>query len=303
MPRLGDYEAWVEVGGVRLEEYPMVESGTGEMVVRCWIASEEGKNFVVHLKDHKPGQRAIRGRISIDGRLAAGVIVRASSRSRTVPSSGFPITATQTKLYQFGKISLTEDEHLALQDENLIKQLGTIKMLCETGNAVPDNWISGFSPSEVKPVHEKSKKGASHWVVPGAEVQEHRIVYAFRPNGGRASTLVFHYAPKDLLQARGIMPRDTPVNEEEERAESEENHSNEPAVKVEDMEGENSEEARAAEARIRQLEEELAALRRDKDKGKRAADGLGTGRPTKRMKLEQIDTNRFFAAGEVIDLT
>ncbi|KZT57642.1 hypothetical protein CALCODRAFT_272263 [Calocera cornea HHB12733] len=59
MPRLGDFEAWVEVDGERLEEYPMVESGAKELAVQCWITSEEGKNFVVYLKDHKAA-RAIK---------------------------------------------------------------------------------------------------------------------------------------------------------------------------------------------------------------------------------------------------
>jgi len=107
----------------------------------------------------------------------------------------------------------------------------------------------------------------------------------------------------ELLQAREIIPPESRTSEIDEddggenRADQDDSHR----LKQEDSDAEDSEAERVAQAKIRQLEEELAVWR---DRGKkRAVKREAEGRSAKRMKMEEIHANRFFIQGEVIDLT
>ncbi|KZO90667.1 hypothetical protein CALVIDRAFT_387221 [Calocera viscosa TUFC12733] len=74
MPRLGDFEAYIEVDGVRLPEYRL-ERNESKRVVRCWIPSEVGKNFVVKWQDHSK-RHALCGFVYLDGHCSHGIHLR-----------------------------------------------------------------------------------------------------------------------------------------------------------------------------------------------------------------------------------
>ncbi|KZO89891.1 hypothetical protein CALVIDRAFT_558971 [Calocera viscosa TUFC12733] len=309
MPRLGDYETWVEVDGVRLEEYA-IESRPEELDMRCWIPSEEGKNFVVHYKNHGEGRKC-RWKLHCDGRRCGGTIMK-RDRSQSSKGGRF-ISSTEEQLFQFGRISLTEDEQVALQDETLIKELGTLKIVVEDGTTVRKAYEDKGALAEQKPVHEQTKKAAGHCVVGGAIVQSNRQFVTFTSSGRPATAFVFQYGPKELLQAKGIMPPPPRVinpDEEDNDESRRDNPDGREETSDEDFEDETAAEARAArisqlKANIESQQEELEALNNlGKRKGRK--DGVkreDAERPGKRLKMEEIEPNRSFARGEVIDLT
>ncbi|KZO89890.1 hypothetical protein CALVIDRAFT_543164 [Calocera viscosa TUFC12733] len=302
MPRLGDYEIWVEVDGVRLAEYA-IESRAGNVDMRCWIPSEEGKNFIIHYKQHGEGRTCF-WKLDVDGRKCGGSITQ--PRHRHTYETGVSISSSEEQFFQFGRITLTENDQIALQDEALIKQLGTLQIVIQDGttlrvrNTVPRGKRALLKQ---KPVHEQSKKAAGHCVVGGAIVQRAPTYYSFKCFGRKRKTFVFQYGPKELLQAKGIMPPPPRAIEAEELVDDKADRDT-PDGREESSE-EDSEEERAAEARIRELKEELEALNnRGKRKGKKdVVKREDAERPRERMKMEEIEPNRTFALGEVIDLT
>ncbi|KZO89889.1 hypothetical protein CALVIDRAFT_603332 [Calocera viscosa TUFC12733] len=306
MPRLGDYETWVEVDSVRLEEYA-IESRAEELDMRCWIPSEEGKNFIIHYKNHGESRTCLWS-LFADGRSCGGNYTQPHRPHASV--AGMCLSSSEEQLYQFGRISLTEDEQVALQDETLIKQLGTLKIVVENGTTVPATYDGKTAFGEQKPVHEQTKKAAGHCVVGGSIIQRKRTFATFSSSGGPTTTFVFQYGPKELLQARGLMPVPPRAVDAEDEASDEvrrDTTGGREESSDEDSEEESAAEARAA--RIRQLKasllEELETLNNHgKRKGKKdAVKREDAERPRKRLKMEEIEPNRIFHPGEVIDLT
>ncbi|KZT57637.1 hypothetical protein CALCODRAFT_495875 [Calocera cornea HHB12733] len=303
MPRLEDYETWIEVDDVRLKEYA-VESRIEERDIRCWIPSQEGKNFVIHYKDHSES-RTIQWKLCADGHECGSIFTLPDKPQ--VAEAGMPISATEEQLYHFARVTLTEDEHAALQDESLVKQLGTLKIVAREGTTVPTTFHNSSNMLlEDKPVHEQAKKAAGHRVVGGTTVENICNWVDFEPSGEDPITIVFQYGPEEFLQAKDIMPRParTPHVGHEREEENDDPHDENNEAEEENNEAD-SEDERAAKARILQLEEELAALRkRDKRKGKRPPMKREDGHSaSKRPKMEDIEPNHVFKRGEVIDLT
>ncbi|KZT57638.1 hypothetical protein CALCODRAFT_517302 [Calocera cornea HHB12733] len=308
MPRLGDYEAWIDINGKRLEEYA-VESKTEELEIRCWIPSEEGKNFIVHYRDYTKSRTSL-WKLHADGRLCGGKFTMPNHHHVAV--SGKTVSTTEQRLYQFGR-----DEDLALQDESLIKALGTLKIRVEEGHVVripfPD-WRSRNTTLTIQPVHEQAKKAAGHCVVGGALVKKKRTQIAdFKPFGRKSTSFIFQHGPREFLQAKGIIPVPEHVphvsNEREEENNDPRGHEHGDHA-VENNQGDSDDE-KAADAEIQQLQasalhlDALAkALRnRDERQGKRPVVKREDGeRAPRRVKME-IEPNRLFRRGEVIDLT
>ncbi|KZT57635.1 hypothetical protein CALCODRAFT_495873 [Calocera cornea HHB12733] len=301
MPRLGDYETWVEVDGERLEEYAVV-SKAGKLRVKCWIPSEEGKNFVIHCKDYAK-DRTSSWSIFADGQGLESVFTQPDERC--VSEAGMAISDTEMRLFQFGRVRLTEDEQLALKDASLVKKLGTLKILVKQGRIIPsaDDDRDSHKILKCEPIHEQAKKATDHCIIGGDIVEEEADWIDFKSDGGKRTSFLFQYRPRELLQAKEIMPRAAPshhaINDSEDkqyiRSTSNDRH-------VQGRDQVDTETKEATKVRILLLEEELEALRKlGKTLGKgpavRSEDGE---RPSKRMKIEPKPV---FKWDEVIDLT
>ncbi|KZO90680.1 hypothetical protein CALVIDRAFT_387426 [Calocera viscosa TUFC12733] len=296
MPRLDDFEAWIEVEGARLDEYK-VETDQAGKTVDCWIPSEAGKNFVVFCKDHSK-LHTVECCIILDGHICRRPALTPTysetwrNGSRTSP--------TTLRLFQFAHMLFTEDEWSELHNPAPNKSLGTIKLVLQTGSIGdvhpfrPDNPMPGPAP-----VYEKLKIPGPHRVQLGGEVisvvGRHREFISDRSQPWK---LVFQYRPKDLLQAMDIMPRDNTtaaidpnVKEEAEGGQ----HNGAQQGQAVDL--------AAVQVKIEELQTQIDALR--EITRTHSAVKLETRPDVRghRMKVEEIQASRFFPKGEVIDLT
>jgi len=220
MPRLPGAEVTLLVDGEPLPEYRVVTNGVHE--VSCYVPSVTGKQFKISLKDRGPEKGPdvyIHSRADIDGvdlnvgdwhpevgqrrhRLLAGVDNESS---------------TAFKPLYFADLQVSEDGPL-LSGSGETKGLGTISLSVLwlrhhdiTYLQKRDQNIPVFQNTAV---HEKSKKLTTHRVLLGKPVLEDRSHH------GRIRTsfdkryahlkFCFHYAKKDLLMARDIIPNPQP---------------------------------------------------------------------------------------------
>ncbi|KZT57660.1 hypothetical protein CALCODRAFT_517318 [Calocera cornea HHB12733] len=295
MPRLGDYEVWIEMDDARLVEYA-IECDIEEREIHCWTASKEGKNFIIHLKDHTP-TRETRWDIKLDGKSGGGRLTCPEMLYSTVV--GCHTTTTTTQLYQFGKLRFTDDEQLGAVDEAFLQQMGTVKV------AAVDGTITGPRPMgdirdpaaflAPRPVYEKLKKAASHCIVPGVTAEKVHSFVEFVPQGKDTTIFVFLYGPKALLCANKIILPDTPSDSVRRDCtrRDEGNHGH----RLESEQGEKCEadKEKVKEARIRQIQEELAALRASRRGKEKSVHIKGEG-DSRHQRIKKEETNEELAA-------
>jgi len=278
MPRLGDFEAWIEVEGARLPEFRMERDETTQ-TVRCWVPSEVGKNFAVKWKDYTDSHLTC-GFVSTDGYSSHGIFLRPGKHNASV--MGHPITSTTYNLFRFSSITLTDDETAAAVDEQTVKALGTIELAVQEG--VEGDLIPYTAPKpapSIKPLHEKLKKAGGHRVESGGEVSKTVDWRKFTWNGAPPHKFIFQYRPKDMLQALDIMPREAPPAD---RSADEDGHEEEPeASDAETLDGDHG---NAVQVEIQELERRLSDLRQ---RNKRTSVKVETmDGPRKRVKREAV---------------
>jgi len=300
MPRLADFEAWIEVEGARLPEF-RVEIDEQAQTVRCWIPSEAGKNFVVHYRDHTK-LHTTAWWILADGHDKGGGFIRPGRGHGS--RDGYPVRANTWGRFQFAPIALTDDEFAGAVDEATIKSLGTITVRSKEGR-IGETRIPGrpTSAAVVKPLHEKLKKAGGHRVQSGVEVAKRISSRNFQWNGAQAHEFIFQYRPKDMLQALDIMLRESqPADAREDDTDTEVKPEQSDAEPLDGEQADDPAEEEAVQAQIQDLERHLQELR---NRNKRKSDGKlePKGGRRKRTKEEPIDAGRFFTRGEIIDLT
>jgi len=165
MPSVAGFEAWIEIDGVRLDEF-QVETDEPARTVRCWVPSAAGKNFVVHFKDATM-QRTAAVYISIDGAFKCSATLSPTLVHNS--REGYRITPTSISLFQFAPILLTDDESATMEDEEAIRSLGVIHLSMQEG--IVGEPIPFIAPKviAVKPLYEKIKKGGGHRVQSGQD--------------------------------------------------------------------------------------------------------------------------------------
>ncbi|GAA5875401.1 hypothetical protein JCM16303_000611 [Sporobolomyces ruberrimus] len=205
---------------------------------------------------------------------------------RYTVKSGREISKTTEQPFLFGKLRTTDDDDAACSSEEVIKNLGTIRVTyCRVEN-IRDSELGVRAPEETKPIHEKNKKARlSHQAAFG----EKRAITA-----GRRSTFnwidaeekplqifEFRYRSRQLLQLEGHIP-DSPEP------------TPEPSPEPTPDPVENPEEVQRR-AEIALLRERLDALERATQGSSQAgSSGLkrvkteaGQDRDTKKIKKEQ----------------
>jgi len=293
-------QAWIEVDGVCLEEF-QVDYNREKRTVCCWIASEAGKEFVIHWMCSNM-EKTTRGHVLVDGYSLGGLFDQGDVSLAYFYSDDSHISALT-----FGPLMLTDDEN-AVAEESFLKALGTIEVRVEKGHTLQtvnlerDAHTSGWSHQlkTQNPIHETLKKAGCHRIVPGttwaAEKQAHKsMVNSFVPSASaHPVTFIFNYRPKDTLRAMEILPaQDTAgLGALDQGSDSDVEEVTQGFPGRED-------DAKLKE-HLRRLEEEMAEV-------KKRVEKCGSSRKRSpsliQIKTENEPFGRFFTKGEVIDLT
>ncbi|KAL4262538.1 hypothetical protein AB1N83_007891 [Pleurotus pulmonarius] len=280
---------WVEIEGVATHEYniEVKEDGTH---VTCWIASEEGKSFSIHIKDASCSI-ATCWSPRIDGVETPSLFLDPSSggdfREQLACLDAVQVSPTEQRGLVFSSMNITDDDSYLNRPSHI--NAGEISLCVWTTAPTGKEGTSNFVQLPDGPVHEKSKKSGAHCVNLG-EAQPTDI-----GEGGigevwerlkQIATFTFKYRPLGLLQAKGIAPPPprAPVCPKSEESD---------LVAAGELE--------VLKRQIQIMQERLTQLEKPRGaKRVKEEPGLGERRARKRLKEEPKSTT---IPGEVIDLT
>ncbi|KAF9507511.1 hypothetical protein BS47DRAFT_306521 [Hydnum rufescens UP504] len=204
--------------GEYLPEYSVVAEGNR---VTCWVASKEGKAFEIGVQPEftpYPPERMLRIAIYFDGsNESAGRYTVSSTPVRTSALARIDRITTEggiERQFCFSKLKLLENDGSTQLSENQIKLLGTIHLRLNHVRRVGPYYYAAQVASQraIAPpaLNERSKKGGGHVISLGAQLGPSTARPTFAtglvPNMPSLDIL-FHYAPKELLIAREIIPR------------------------------------------------------------------------------------------------
>ncbi|KAK1226656.1 hypothetical protein PQX77_010368 [Marasmius sp. AFHP31] len=207
MPSFREFKAWITIEGVPVIELSAEASGVLGNTITCWIPSEEGKSFSIHIRDNLVSKPTII-EYFIDGNRCGGAIIRGQA-PRSGFIDGFRVNPEHVRPFMFSRVVTTDDDDDAgilgastgcSQDTGEIKiVIRHAMMLSETARQPQ----SKLAPSQ-QTFNEKSKKGIDHQTGFGApKVRRARFTHA-RAVGDPIVTFCFKYRPLAMLQANGI---------------------------------------------------------------------------------------------------
>ncbi|KAF9507568.1 hypothetical protein BS47DRAFT_289811 [Hydnum rufescens UP504] len=195
--------------GKPLPEYSVLEQGNK---VTCWVASQEGKAFAIRADPESapnPPGRVLKVKTYFDGSNECARIHLVSSRSRIVNC----ITTEGGIQRKWVYDDKNDDDTRPSEDQ--IKSLGTIHLrlrhVRKVGSSY-DRMPPVVSEGVIAPpvLNERSKKGGGHIISLGSELGLGKAVKFYNtksiPNMPSLD-IIFHYAPKELLIAREIIPK------------------------------------------------------------------------------------------------
>ncbi|RPD66136.1 hypothetical protein L226DRAFT_189703 [Lentinus tigrinus ALCF2SS1-7] len=258
--KLNDYTAHITCDGRELEAYGTKEEG--DRTVTCWIASEAGKEFVVHWSD-ETSTAIMKVNVLVDGRLAG---LSAHQKRRTGSVDSLQELPGQHRRYQFAPLILTDDDRVASSKAKPSADLGTIAVVMrKVDHYTPsDKLFSLPNVPEVGPVHEKSKKAGVHAVSFG-KAQSTAPRTTLTPHGLDPipfATFKFIYRPLALLQANGIAPKPCPSKRRRDVDDRSKNDgpSNPKRQRAEALSDSDSEDEDEDEDRVTFLQEQITML-------------------------------------------
>lgn len=232
---------------------------------------------------------ALRGNIFLDG-IAAGSGLLLATDSHATMLSGQTRWEGLESPFQFARLRTTDDEAEACQDENRLRELGTIRVQIEWVDVVrQEAWRPpSTSVNSNEPVYERSKKAGAHCTSLGElEISRRKNWYSTtRVPYIDPMEFVFQYAPLDWLRAKEIAP--VPSSASTSRNQKRRREVEEPSEDSDDTVSEVLD------------EEEAAVYQRLRAK---VANRQSTKR--RRVKCEPAEGSRAVLSnpGEVIDLT
>ncbi|KAH9913907.1 hypothetical protein B0H21DRAFT_772555 [Amylocystis lapponica] len=132
---------------------------------------------------------------------------------RTGSRQGVRTGPTTRVLFRFAPLVVTDDDGLVDPRYANIADLGTIEVRIYRVIKRSDRTAFKFHVvSPPGPIHERSKKAGAHCVALGEEVRcstqttTHKATYIDKRNEPYVR-FMFHYRPRELLEADGIVPR------------------------------------------------------------------------------------------------
>ncbi|KAG8709684.1 hypothetical protein FRC09_000523 [Ceratobasidium sp. 395] len=198
--------------GDQLPEYQTKR--TDENTIECWIPSTEGKNFEIGSKapsNEHPGL-SVRCKPQLDGVSFQNLVRLSANIGEPFKCRGQTTSTSSIRLFSFGKRLLTDKEDIAPSKGSPQKDLNTIRVTFEWGEAgIVQPQTNFWVPKENGPIHEKvAKKGHSGSAGLGSASSlqySPTVVSFFEPARDiQPVVFVFRYAPEDWLQAQGIIP-------------------------------------------------------------------------------------------------
>ncbi|KAI0061058.1 hypothetical protein BV25DRAFT_831039 [Artomyces pyxidatus] len=181
----------------------------------CYIPSQAGQEFDVRYRINDCDMSYT---VYMDGRRMQGISVRKDcsyNYGKQIAIKGVHPSPDSYMPFRFSQIELTDDESVVDTGLDLDK-LGTIEVLVHRIELFDplSYWIPPKEVPVIGPVFEKSKKVGAH-IVSLAHAQNLEI--PLRPSrhkwvdeeGSPFVKFLFRYQSKDVLQAKGIIPRDS----------------------------------------------------------------------------------------------
>ncbi|EJD42173.1 hypothetical protein AURDEDRAFT_186161 [Auricularia subglabra TFB-10046 SS5] len=262
----------------------------------CWIPSEAGKAFSVQIKllNESLGTN-IAARLYVDGSYVSGQVF-----GTIAPYS------LRRKLF-FSKLTMSDDDS-AIKDSSLLSEIGTLNLKVTRVTVLGASAMAPLPATALEQnltVHERAKKLGGHRTTLGDDTPVSRQNFLSVFDHDLYVEFEFRYRPQDVLQAMDIMP--VPRAESAKRPlDTDLNDSaNPPCTKkpkvapacatqtVADNQPKSEpvdvDDVQTIRAQIQELE---AKLRRRE-----------AGRAPIKREPEPIHAGRFFAKGEIIDLT
>ncbi|KDQ63543.1 hypothetical protein JAAARDRAFT_382113 [Jaapia argillacea MUCL 33604] len=280
MLQFGTYSSWITVGDASLEEHQVtatpnnVPSGSQ---VTCWVASEAGTKFTVHVANDAPYRpTAISAYLQVDG-----------------VECGVSTSSTTERALCFSTLELTDDDAY-LGANNSVKGLGEISVKLypvTVGMAIP---MQPLHVPEDRKVHERTKKAGAHRVKFGEEVLKsarQNAVQVTSLSNVPCATFTFKYTSLDVLKANGIVHSE-PVKSEP--LPTSRKPKLESKRKRNDKESE-SENPKGVIANSDVSEIEISEFKRP--------TGVKDEPAKKKVKSERQGARRVFAEEDIIDLT
>ncbi|CAK5281317.1 unnamed protein product, partial [Mycena citricolor] len=200
------FDAWVTIDGQETVEYG-VETAADEKKVTCWIASQLGKTFAVHVRSTAhPGVIAVYTRM--DGKEVVGRVLYCGLQTPSTVSIDGALGENDTRPFMFSSLELSDDDRL-LGQSSVSQDLGRIDVqlvpvLIASRSAPPQSYPS----LETLKIHERSKKAVTQQVSLGQStaLPSPCRFAAVQRLGADLVNFSFRYRPLDVLRANDIAP-------------------------------------------------------------------------------------------------
>ncbi|KAJ7592551.1 hypothetical protein C8J56DRAFT_928941 [Mycena floridula] len=209
MPAFQEFAAWIEIEGIKTKEFAQEIALDPQHVpiVACWISSEIGKSFTIHLSD-SARSAPVECSVRVDGVSTGGrVLHRGKTR---VVHSGLRVSPETVKPYVFAPVELTDnDEYL---DSYIPQALGQIEVkLTRVDVTGRTTFTTPREPPEDLILHERAKKAIIQQVGFGQPVQTMPSDVLNIQKLDIIAKFVFKYRSRDQLMALNVIPCPTPV--------------------------------------------------------------------------------------------
>ncbi|GAA5860268.1 hypothetical protein JCM1840_002842 [Sporobolomyces johnsonii] len=207
--------AWVTIDDVPVPVYQVEEM---DNKVTCFIGAVEGKEFKVGFENVGFSGSELDAHLLLDGAKVNG----GTTRSRFKPGmlNGLRESPTTIRPYAFAKLAVTDDPNLASNDENFIKNVGTIQVHVYRVNFLGEKPFAKRPLEGVKNqvIDERSKKATlSHQAnlgQPKLTPDRHSFSTTFEYVDKRSQPsqiFEFKYRSRALLELQGLVePAPTP---------------------------------------------------------------------------------------------
>ncbi|GAA5875398.1 hypothetical protein JCM16303_000610 [Sporobolomyces ruberrimus] len=214
---------WIEIDGAPVQVYTQEVKEEGKTL--CYIEAIEGKEFVVRCADLRTSRPddPYNVRIFVDGTRCNGFLTETSQFDYHVGLNAYwrystfsvkEISRTAELPFSFGKLQTTDDDDAACSNEEVIKHLGTIRLVYRRVKNVQESDPEVEKQAEAKPIHERSKKARLSHQAAFGEVKvkndRGRLTFNFVDTEHYPLQVYeFRYRSRQLLQLEGMIP-DTP---------------------------------------------------------------------------------------------
>ncbi|KDQ63542.1 hypothetical protein JAAARDRAFT_189106 [Jaapia argillacea MUCL 33604] len=290
-----EISAWITVDDKELGQYQVSVSPDGKEVT-CWVASEAGKHFVIHVKDGSLSRRdAVSTRFTLDGIRASGSVIypHIDKPSLELCKRTVRTSSTTEAALCFAPLELTDDDAY-LERTDYVNKLGQIELDCWRAVITGKDLTRTGTARTSQKVHERLKKAGAHRVQFGEDMPcDRKAVKTKRLDKRPFARFIFRYNSLEVLRANGIVPAATGLSA------SADVKPKKTATTTQSTSGySEAERIKALEAELKSLKEKQQPSNSNKRKAESARS------PSKRVKPEP--TNRssgVFATKDVLDLT